>query len=453
MFIRNSTLVSTFALALSMNACGGGDEDSQNNSKVAELTYMAWYNVVSENDNTQATLDAFNSSQSGVHMSLIPADRKVYEEKLNDRSDTNTLPDTAMMAESQVINWALSGKLADMSDLYTDNKPLDQLAFTYQGRTVAYSEANEVVIMIYSRKAFDDAGLPYPPAKAEDAWTWQEFVDVAKKLTKDESGLTPNDAGFDATKIVSYGGDFNRNSWIWPVMAVSNGGGVVSEDGKTLLLGSAATAQAAQAIADLSNVHHVAESYGDWSKDMGTLADQLLNGKFAMVVSGQWELGLGLKDALATHPNFYGVGVLPKMKTAVTYNTGGVNILFNTTKQPEAAKTFIKWYAQEENNMALITGGLWMPVLKNWYTDEDLIRRWADNANHPPLEEYRSAVIDYALNNAKRVPWYYVPSYEQIDAIINTGMDAVWNGTKTASQALRDDIVPQVQPIFEGNLK
>jgi multiple sugar transport system substrate-binding protein len=414
---------------------------------------MAWYNVLSENETTQGTLDAFNSSQDGVHMSLISADRKVYEEKLNDRSDTNTLPDTAMMVESQVINWALSGKLADVSDLYTGDKPLDQLAFKYQGRTVAYSEANEVIIIIYSRKVFDDAGLPYPPAKAEDAWTWQEFVDVAKKLTKDENGLTPNDAGFDPEKTVTYGGDFNRRSWIWPVMAVSNGGGVVSEDGKTLLLGKAETAQAAQAVADLYNVHHVAASYSDWTRDIGTLADQLLSGRFAMVVSGQWELGLGLKDALATHPNFYGVGVLPKFKTAVTYNTGGVNILFNTSKQPEAAKTFIKWYAKEENNMANIQGGLWMPVLKNWYTDEDLIRRWADNANHPPLEEYRHAVINYALNNAKQVPWYYVPSYEQIDGIMDTGMDAVWDGTKTAAQALRDDIVPQVQPIFEGNLK
>lgn len=451
MSTREITLVSTLALAFSMNACGGSEGDSQTGDKTAELTYMAWYNIPSETEATQATLDTFNSSQSDVHMTLISADRKVYEEKLNDRSDTNTLPDTAMMPESQVINWALSGKLADVSDLYEGDKPLPQLAFTYQGRTVAYSEANEVLIVYYSRKAFDDAKLPYPPSRAQDAWTWQEFVDVAKQLTKDESGNTANDAGFDAGKIVSYGGDFNRASWMWPVLAVSNGGGVVSEDGKTLLLGSAATAQAAQAIADLHNVHHVAESYTDWNRDAGTLADQLLSGRFAMVVSGQWEIGLGLRDALAENPNFYGVGVLPKMKTAVTYNTGGVNILFNTTKKPAAAKKFIKWYAEEENNMANITSGLWMPILKKWYTDEELIRRWADNANHPPLEEYRGAVIDYALNNAKQVPWYYVPSYEQIDAIIAEGMEAVWDGKKTAVQALRDDIVPQVQPIFEGN--
>jgi multiple sugar transport system substrate-binding protein len=280
---------------------------------------------------------------------------------------------------------------------------------------------------------------------------WQEFVDVAKKLTKDENGLGPDEAGFDATKIVSYGADFNRYAWIWPVMAVSNGGGVVSEDGKELLLGTQETIDAAQAIADLYNVHHVAESFEDWQTDIGTLDEQLLNGKFAMVVSGQWELGLGLGKALLDNPNFYGVGVLPKMKTAVTYNTGGVNVMFNTTKKPAAAKTFLKWYGLEQNNMANITSGLWMPILKKWYTDEALIRQWADNDAHPPLEEYRGAVIDYALNNAKQVPWYYVPSYDKIDAVIAEFMKPVWDGTKSAEEALRNDIVPKVQPIFDAN--
>jgi multiple sugar transport system substrate-binding protein len=276
-------------------------------------------------------------------------------------------------------------------------------------------------------------------------------VEVAKQLTKDESGLTPDDEGFDANNIVSYGFNFNRWSWLWPVMAVSNGGGVVSEDGRTLLLGSDETVEAAQAIADLQHVHHVAESVDDLSNDMQTLDQQLISGRFAMVVSGQWELAVTLNRSIAEHPDYYGVGVLPKFKEAVTYNTGGTNVMFNTTKQPESARSFVKWYAQEENNLANIQSGLWMPILEKWYTDESLIRLWADNENHPPLDEYRSAVIDYALNNAKQVPWYYIPKYEQIDAIIGAGMAPVWDGTKTAAEALREDIVPQVQTIFDAN--
>jgi multiple sugar transport system substrate-binding protein len=448
---RLSAHVSYLALSLAAAGCSGTDEKAPTGSDSAEISYMAWYNTPSEVETTQGTLDAFNADQGGVRVNLISADRQVYEEKLNGRSDSNTLPDTAMMPESQVISWALAGKLADVSDLYQDDQPLSQLAFKYQGRTVSHSVANEVCIVIYSRKAFDDAGLPYPPSRAEDAWTWDQTVEVAKQLTKDENGLTPNDDGFDAENIVSYGFDFNRWSWMWPVMAVSNGGGVVSEDGRTLLLGSEETAQAAQAIADLQHVHHVASSFEDWSNDMQTLDQQLVSGRRAMVVSGQWELSVTLNRSIAEHPDYYGVGVLPKWKQAVTYNTGGTNVIFNTTKQPESAKEFIKWYSLEENNLANIQSGLWMPILEKWYTDESLIRLWADNENHPPLEEYRGAVINYALNNAKQVPWYYVPGYDKIDAIVGEGMMPVWNGTKTAAEALSEDIVPQVQDIFDAN--
>lgn len=448
---RISALVSYSALTLAAAGCAGSDPKASTGAGNAEVSYMAWYNVPSEAESTQGTLDKFNESQSDVHVSLISADRSVYEEKLNDRSDSNSLPDTAMMAESQVISWALAGKLADVSDLYQDEKPLPQLAFKYQGRTVSYSEANEVIIVVYSRKAFDDANLPYPPARAEDAWTWDQFVTVAKQLTKDENGLGPDDEGFDAEHVVTYGADFNRWSWLWPVMAVSNGGGVVSEDGRSLLLGSDETVEAAQAIADLQHVHHVAESFADWSNDMQTLDQQLISGRFAMAVSGQWELAVTLSRSVAEHPDYYGVGVLPKWKDAVTYNTGGTNVMFNTTKQPASAKEFIKWYSLEENNLANIQSGLWMPILEKWYKDESLISLWADNPNHPPIDEYRSAVIDYALNNAKQVPWYYVPGYDKIDAIIGEGMAPVWDGTKTAAEALREDIVPQVQEIFDAN--
>ncbi len=448
---RLRALVSYSALTLAMAGCGGDDETGPQASGAAQISYMAWYNVPSEAETTQGTLDTFNASQSSVRVSLISADRKVYEQKLNDRSDSNTLPDTAMVPESQVISWALAGKLADVGDLYQEEKPLPQLAFKYQGRTVAYSEANEVLIVIYSRKAFDDAHLPYPPARAADAWTWDHFVEVAKQLTKDANGLTPNDGAFDAAHIVSYGFDFNRSSWMWPVMAISNGGGVVSEDGNTLLLGSNETVEAAQAIADLQHVHHVTESLDDWTNDAQTLDQQLISGRFAMVVSGQWELNVTLSRSVAEHPNYYGVGVLPKWKQSVTYNTGGTNVMFNTTRQPGSAKAFIKWYSLEENNLANIQSGLWMPILEKWYKDESLIRLWADNANHPPLDEYRGAVIDYAVNNAKQVPWYFVPNYEKIDGIIADGMKPVWEGTKTAAEAIRNDIVPQVQPIFDAS--
>ena len=415
-----------------------------------EITYMAWYNTTeSEAADIQKTLDKFNASQDGIHVTMIAVSRADYETKLNTMAAAKQLPDTCIMAEPMTIRYAAAGLLADMSGVYkTDEAPLKSLAFTYKGKVVGYSCADEVLLVYYNKKLFDDAKVAYPPASADKAWTWKEFVAAAKKLTKDENGKTPNDAGFDAQNIVTYGADFNRLSWMWPVLAVSNGGGVMSPDGQKLLIGTPESVEALQAIADLYLKDHVAPSVGDKS-NMPSLDVSLLTGKVAMATSGQWEIGVSLKNSLKDGL-VYGVGVLPKMKKAVTYNTGGPFVAFGSSKNLAAAKAFVKWMSDESNGWDLITGGIWMPVSAKYYANEKIMRTWADNDVHPPFAQYKTAVIDYAMKNAVQVPWYYFPSYDKLDTLINSGINDVWNGTVTAKDYMTG-ILPQVQKLFDEN--
>ncbi|HBR35320.1 MAG TPA: sugar ABC transporter substrate-binding protein [Firmicutes bacterium] len=415
-----------------------------------EITYMAWYNTTqSEAADIQKTLDRFNAEQNEIHVSLITVSRADYETKLNTMAAAKQLPDTCMMAEPMALRYAAAGLLADVSDMYTpEEAPLQSLAFTYKGKTVAYSCSNEVLLIYYNKKLFDDAGVPYPPATAEEAWTWEEFVEVAKKLTKDTRGRTPNDRGFNARNIVTYGADFNRLGWMWPILAVSAGGGIMSPDGQELWLGKPETIDALQKIADLYLVDKVAPSVGEMNT-MPSLDVTLLTGKVAMATSGQWEIGVSLKNSLPDGLE-YGVGVLPKIKKAVTYNTGGPFVVFESSKEMDAAKTFVKWMSDEKNGWDLITGGIWMPVSKKWYASDEVIRQWADNDVHPPYEQYKTAVVDYAMNNAEQVPWYYFPSYDKLDDMINSGIDAVWNGKQTAKQYI-NSILPRVEKLFNEN--
>jgi multiple sugar transport system substrate-binding protein len=415
-----------------------------------EITYMAWYNTTeSEAADTQKVLDKFNASQDKIHVTLISVSRADYETKLNTMAAARQLPDTCMMAEPMTIRYAAAGLLADMSDVYTAAEaPLKSLAFTYKGKTVGYSCADEVLVLYYNKKLFDAAKIPYPPASADKAWTWKQFVDAAKKLTKDNNGKTPNDAGFDANNIVTYGADFNRLSWMWPVLAVSNGGGVMTPDGQKLLIGTPETAEALQAIADLYLKDHVAPSVGDRG-NMPSLDVTLLTGKVAMATSGQWEIGVSLKNSLKDGLD-YGVAVLPKMKKAVTYNTGGPFVAFGSSKSLPAAKAFVKWMSDESNGWDLITGGIWMPVSAKWYANDTVMRKWADNPIHPPFAQYKTAVIDYAMHNAVQVPWYFFPSYDKLDDLINSGIEAVWNG-KTSAKDYLASILPSAQKLFEQN--
>jgi multiple sugar transport system substrate-binding protein len=445
-------LISLATITSLSTACknSGGTGSKNTPGGKTEISYMAWYNNETEPKETQKSLDKFNSSQDRINVKLVSVPYADYVTKLNTMASSNSLPDTAMMMESQVIKWAVNGRLLDISDMYSGNDaPLDSLAFKYKGKAVAYSAANEVLLLYYNKDIFDKAGIAYPPASADKAWTWQEFVDAAKKLTKDKNGKTPSEAGFDNKNIVTYGCNFNTISWMWPVLAISNGGGLVSQDGKELLLGKPETIEAAQAIADLNLKEYVAPTPATLAT-FPTLDVTLLSGKVAMATSGQWEIGVSLKNSLKDGLH-YGVGVLPKMKTPVTLNTGGPNVIFNTTKNPDASKSFMKWYTNEDNNISLIQSGVWMPTSKKWYQEEELIKKWVDNNEHPPVAQYKTAVIDYAMKNAQQVPWYFFPGYDRMDEIIGPGMDPVWTGKTTAKDAILNDILPKVQKIFDEN--
>jgi multiple sugar transport system substrate-binding protein len=347
---------------------------------------------------------------------------------------SNSLPDAAMMPEDQVLRWAASGRLMDLSDLFTgeSEQVIEQVKFKYNNKIVAYSLAEETIILYYNRSIFDQARIPYPPAKAEEAWTWAQFVEVAKKLTKDQAGKTPNDSGFDPKKIATYGVAFNYSPYFWPVLGTSNGGGWFSEDGKNLLINSPETVEVAQAIADLYLKDRCS---ADPFLGVGDAAMAMLSGQVAMAIEGQYSIGLQYLNAMKEGLD-YGVGVIPKFKKPVTTNTGAPAVVFNSSKHKTEAREIIKQLYDPEKNLLFITTGIWQPTRKSWYTDEEKIKSWADHPNRPPLEEYRHAVINYTLNNAIQAPYFYFPKCVEFSEILNTKMEPVWRGTKNAKAAL-----------------
>lgn len=125
-------------------------------------------------------------------MEAIPIPWETYMEKLNTMATGGQLPDCALMSEAGVLQWAEQGMLLDISDMYgpDDPQPLDCVTYTYEGKPVAYATANNSLVMFYNKDMFDAAGVEYPPTDVANAWTWDEFVDVAKQLTLDSSGLT-----------------------------------------------------------------------------------------------------------------------------------------------------------------------------------------------------------------------------------------------------------------------
>lgn len=412
------------------------------------ITFSLWGDPA-EQETTQKALDVYNDSQDKVYVKALQIGRDEYNEKLQTMALAGNMPDCGMVAEDTVIGWARDGLLSTDVDIYAgqDNLPLDYLAFKYEGNTVAYSAANEVLALWYNKDMFDNAGIPYPPTTLDEAWTWDEFVEVAKKLTIDANGKNASEAGFDKNNIVQYGAYVNQYTWQLEVWALSNGGRFFSPDGKSIVFDDAAV-EAMQKVFDLHLVHNVAP-LNDGTQDNG-FASSLGAGNVAMCTEGQW--ATGFRGAGFDGIN-YGVAVLPYMKQKVTIATGGPTAVFATTKYPQEAADFLRWYNSEDNNIGTILAGWWMPTKLNWYTDEALLKKWVDDCEFRaalPAEAYRTAIVDVALdtNVTHQTGWYYTPNtFEILVKTLQPALVEAINGSKTAA-----DVVESVRAAMEAEL-
>ncbi|MFD2880608.1 ABC transporter substrate-binding protein [Paenibacillus rhizoplanae] len=137
----------------------------------------------------------FEAKHTNVKVELqhIAAD---YDTKLTTMVAGNDVPDIAMM-ESGTIAFPMAeqGKfynLQEFLDTDADISP-DTLVpnITYSlepGNVIGIGPGPESFGLFYNEDIFKEAGVEPPPSNVADAWTWDEFVEVAKKLTVDMNG-------------------------------------------------------------------------------------------------------------------------------------------------------------------------------------------------------------------------------------------------------------------------
>jgi len=404
-----------------------------------ELTFALW-GTAGEEAETQKALDVFNEMQDKIHVTARAIPWEAYIETLNINAAAGQLPDMGMMMESAVLSYATRGLLADLSGMYAPGqpKPIDAVTFKdAQGKPVAYSVANVMLVMYYNQDMFRAAGIT-APKRMPDSWSWDEFLANARRLTLDNQGRNPGQPGFDRNNIVQYGAMIENLTWQLEVWTVSNGGGFFSPDGKEVWIDRPQSIEAIQRIADLHLVHNVSP-FSPGNTDDG-VQRSLLTGTVAMTTNGTWNIGTALREPRDAGRLNYGVSVLPNMGTRLTMNTGGPVVIFNQTKHQAEAMEFVKWYSNPENNYWLIEAGIWMPTLENWFTDSAILNRWARSPAYPPFDEFNSAVVQTSLNYSRPVSNYYTNNTDAFYALLGSVLGNVWTGQTTAHDAITSNI-------------
>lgn len=383
-----------------------------------------------------------------VNAQHIPAD---YEAKMSAMVAGNEAPDIAYVRDFMALDFAQQDMLYNLFDMIDADSEIsrddfmeDLFLYWDKDHSFGMYTAGEAYALFYNKEAFEKAGIPDLPTKVEDAMTWDELVEIAQKLTIDQNGKNSTEPGFDKTKIAQYGLRFDFNQGAYMPLVQANGGDYVNEDG-SFGLAQPEAVEVLQNMADLIVKYGVAPSPAE-VKSLPSTAVSLTTKQAAIIMIGQWvclDLGQSGVD--------YGVGVLPNMgdyKTSPGWGTLGI---FKSTEHPEEAYLLWKWLCNPENSLDLYKSGVWMPLMKDWYTDEALIEKWAkNNPAHP--DGYVDAVLNPTLNHLVQHPSATVKNFAKIDALVQPALERMYMGQETAEEAMKA-IEPDVDKISDGKYR
>lgn len=139
----------------------------------------------------------------------------------------------------------LTPYIADIEELEAEWYPGLRRAIGHGGILPGLPLEIMTPLIMYNKEMFDRAGLAYPT----DEWTWDEMIELARKLTiRDAQGRT-----------AQYGFGIGVDIEWWEPFILRNGGRYVSPDGSTArgYVDSPATVEAIRKLIDAYRVHKI----------------------------------------------------------------------------------------------------------------------------------------------------------------------------------------------------
>lgn len=412
------------------------DAGAESSGEQIVLKYTGWGSPA-EKKTTENVIREFEKAHPNVKVEYINIPNAEYNTKLTTMIAAGQGPDVALLNGDTALMWASEGKLKNMLELaegdeeFNLDEILPQVVYWWdEGKACGVNGALEVFGLMYNKDVLAEAGIEVPTTE-EDAWTWEEFVKVAQTLTIDHNGKNALDPEFDPKNIRQFGINIPSDSNMISYALAYAEQDLLNEEGTKVNLVGTKAMEAIRNFADLINVYHVAPNPAQ-SKNLPGGATALSSKKVAMIWDGQWSL----MEMAQSKLNF-GVGIPPKMyDKPMTIAMGEPIVVFESTKHPKEAWELQKAFMNPENTMELIEGGLWMPVLQEWYDDETLVNRWAvNNPAHP--DGYIDAILNNGFKNGIPNIGYSIQNAPKIMDLLKPALDKVWLGESEAEEAIK----------------
>jgi multiple sugar transport system substrate-binding protein len=289
-------------------------------------------------------IEAFEAAHPDISVELESADFATYYTRLNTNLAAGRAPDVFMMSGAYFYAGAMRNAFKDLGP-YLEQSGIDLGDYftedensLYQGRILAVPEELDILALAYNKDLYDEAGVDYPT----EAWTWDDLLDAATKLTRTTSD------GQQTYGIYSV----NNIQEMWGNLVKQNGGSFLTEDKTQAAINTPEAQEAIQFAVDLIHEYGVSPSAQGVSSLPGYIesgGSPFMTGLVAMKFQGNYELGILLEsDAFA-----WDVVTMPERKIKGGLAWSQAWVMYEQTQQPDAAWQFIEFMLSEEANQVI----------------------------------------------------------------------------------------------------
>ena len=418
---KSLVVLCTLACFLSLAGCGGKQEGTGSQTKVT-----FWHGLGGPlGESLEKLISDFNAAHPDIEVSGASMGQyAALSQKIMAAIAADNPPTIAQVYENWTANFIDAGAIVPMQKFVdgpsgfsqeelADIFPVFLEGGTFQGQLWTFPFNKGLPALYYNREMFQKAGFePDQPPR-----TWEEFREMAHKLTVDEDGDgQPEQWGtsFSIPTIFA----------MYQLILVQNGGHILSPDGSQFLFNSPIGVEALQYLADLvkkDKVAYIAPGAYEHQTDFVARKVAMIQGH---IVSRKY-----MEPQLTFEP---GIAAIPQGKKPAVMLTGTNLAIFSkaTEGQQEAAWAFIKWLGEVEQQARWAVETSYVPIRRS-ALDLDMMKAEFDRI--PGLESVMRQ-IEYAVPQPKSAEWYAGRRQLQEEAIETTmrgkmpakvGLDAV----------------------------
>lgn len=400
----------------------------------------------------QSLIDRFTES-TGAKVTFEVTTSDEYAQKILAYKAADDMPDIFYVGPEAVASNVDDGYLLPLDD-YVDADVINNLwgavgsAYRYDGVTAGTGEGSlyclpkdfSTFAFAYNKELFDEAGLAYPDP--ENPYTWDEFVEVCTKLTKDTDG----------DGEVDQWGTANALQWALDAFIYTNGGHFLNDDyTKVVIDGQQEFIDAFQYFADLTCKYGVTPTV-EQDTALGGY-QRWLDGQIGFYACGTWDVGAFMDKK--TFPYEWGLCGWPTGKTGVSMTRNGSAgfAVSADTKYPEAATKLITLFSTDLEGQRVLSGettgvSLQIPNIMD-YAKGDYRAKVEDGSI--PYGDNIDVIYNYFEGTDKYegifVETTYTYNADWWSEFLSGGYEYVLNGEKTAAQ-----YCAEVQPAMQAAL-